>query len=97
MLVAVETGRRFFPNCSEVLDKILEDDMPDVFFLDKGSPEEQEMKKMRFMELKDDVTKAFDKDKAEKKWAGFSASSSSSSSPKGLDVNPKVRKTSIRR
>ncbi|KAM7503013.1 hypothetical protein LguiB_001917 [Lonicera macranthoides] len=88
----VETGRRFFPNCSEVLDKILEDDMPDVFFLDKGSPEEQEMKKMRFMELKEDVMKAFDKDKAENKWAGFSASSSSSSSPKGAVVNPKAKK-----
>ncbi|KAF7815691.1 regulatory protein NPR3-like [Senna tora] len=83
----VENGRRFFPHCSEVLDKFLEDDIPDVFFLDKGSEDEQRMKKSRFMELKDDVQKAFHKDMAENNGSGFSStvSSSSSSSPrKGL-------------
>uniref|UniRef100_A0A5B7AW03 Putative regulatory protein NPR3-like n=1 Tax=Davidia involucrata TaxID=16924 RepID=A0A5B7AW03_DAVIN len=93
----VETGRRFFPHCSEVLDKFLEDDMPGMpeLFLEEGTSEEQRIKKMRYMELKEDVKKAFDKDKAEHNWAGFSSSSSSSSSPKG-GVNCKFRKRSCK-
>ncbi|XAR52815.1 hypothetical protein NMG60_11021093 [Bertholletia excelsa] len=87
----VATGRRFFPHCSEVLDNFLDDDMPDAFFLEKGSAEEQRIKRMRFMELRDDVLKAFDKDKAERKWPGLSPSSSSSSSPK-KPSNSKFRK-----
>lgn len=92
LLKTVETGRRYFPNCSERLDKFLEDDdMPDAFFLDKGTPEEQKMKKMRFMELKEDVQKAFYKDIAESR-SGLSSSSSSSSSPKKEGANHKVRR-----
>ncbi|CAK7346638.1 unnamed protein product [Dovyalis caffra] len=77
----VEMGRRYFPHCSEVLDKFLDDDMPDALFLDKGTPEEQKTKKMRFMELKEDVQMAFNKD-MEKNRSGIASSSSSSSSPK---------------
>ncbi|XP_016436565.1 BTB/POZ domain and ankyrin repeat-containing protein NPR1 [Nicotiana tabacum] len=87
----VDTGRRFFPNCSEVLDRLLEDDMLDSLTLERGTAEEQRLKKMRYTELKDDVMKAFNKDKAEKYWEGFSASSSSSSSPK-TSVSHKIRK-----
>ncbi|CAN4110102.1 unnamed protein product [Withania somnifera] len=87
----VETGRRFFPNCSEVLDRFLEDEMQDSLMLESGTPEEQRSKKMRYTELKDEVIKAFNKDKAEKYWAGFSTSSSSSSSPK-TNVSHKIRK-----
>lgn len=81
VLVAVETGRRYFPNCSLVLDKFMEDDLPDdSFYLEEGSPEEQKIKRMRFMELKDDVQKAFTKDKAELHHrVGLSSSSSTSS------------------
>lgn len=89
--IAVDTGRRFFPNCSEVLDRLLEDDMLDSLTLERGTAEEQRLKKMRYTELKDDVMKAFNKDKAEKYWEGFSASSSSSSSPK-TSVSHKIRK-----
>lgn len=91
--MAVETGRRYFPHCSERLDKFLEDDdMPDAFFLEKGTAEEQKMKKMRFMELKEDVQKAFYKDIAESR-SGLSSSSSSSSSPKEkAGANHKVRR-----
>ncbi|KAJ6730725.1 REGULATORY PROTEIN NPR3 [Salix viminalis] len=78
----VETGRRYFPHCSEVLDKFLDDDMPDAIFLDKGTPEEQKTKKRRFMELKDDVQKAFYKDMENNNRPGRTSSSSSSSSPK---------------
>lgn len=76
---AVETGRRYFPNCSEVLDKFMLDDLhDDSLYLDKGSAEEQKNKKQRFMELKEDVNKAFTKDKAELHRVGLSSTSSSS-------------------
>ncbi|KAL2524798.1 Regulatory protein NPR3 [Abeliophyllum distichum] len=78
----VETGRRFFPNCSEVLDKLLEDDTIGTLLLEKGTPEEQRMKRMRYMELKEDVMKAFSKDIAENNWTNLSSSSSCSSSPR---------------
>ncbi|MED6179762.1 hypothetical protein PIB30_003977 [Stylosanthes scabra] len=90
----VENGRRFFPHCSEVLDNFLEDLIPDVFFLDKGSEEEQRIKKVRFMELKDDVQRAFDMDMAQsKRHSGLSSSvSSSSSSSRKEGVGHRVRK-----
>jgi len=81
-LMAVETGRHYFPHCSKVVDKFLDDDMPDALFLDKGTPEEQKTKKMRFTELKDDVQKAFYKDMENNNRSARSSSSSSSSSPK---------------
>ncbi|KAL8508207.1 hypothetical protein ACS0TY_018700 [Phlomoides rotata] len=68
----VELGRRYFPHCSQVLDKFMEDDLPDAFYLETGTPEEQKMKRMRFMELKDEVHKAFNKDKAKLHRSGFS-------------------------
>ncbi|KAM1411908.1 hypothetical protein ACFXTO_024721 [Malus domestica] len=66
LLNTVEMGRRFFPNCSEVLDKFLDDelDMAD-FILEKALPEEQRIKRTRFLELKEDVQQAFYKDVAE--------------------------------
>ena len=76
------SGRRFFPNCSEVLDQLLEDDTLGSLMLEKGTMEEQRMKRMRYMELKQDVMKAFSKDLAEQKWTKFSSSSSGSNSPK---------------
>ncbi|KAF7803964.1 regulatory protein NPR3 [Senna tora] len=79
LMKTVEMGRRYFPHCSEVLDKFMEDDLPDVFYLEKGSEEEQRLKRTRFMELKDDVQKAFNKDKAKFCRSGISPSSSSSS------------------
>ena len=78
-MMTVEMGRRYFPNCSEVLDKFMEDDLPDLFFLEKGTSDEQRIKRTRFMELKEDVQKAFNKDKAESNRSVLSSSSSSSS------------------
>ena len=83
-------GRRYFPNCSEVLDKFMEDDLPDLFFLEKGTPDEQRIKRTRFMELKEDVQKAFNKDKAVINRSVLSSSSSSSSLKDG--VGNKLRK-----
>ncbi|KAL3646163.1 hypothetical protein CASFOL_011343 [Castilleja foliolosa] len=65
----VETGRRFFPSCSEVLDQLLEDDTLGALLLEKGSIEEQRVKQMRYMELKRDVMKAFNKDIAQNNWS----------------------------
>lgn len=84
-MVTVEMGRRYFPHCSEVLDKFMEDDLPDLFYLEKGSSIEQRMKRRRFMELRDDVQKAFHKDKAESSHSGLSSSSSSSSLKDGVN------------
>lgn len=84
----METGRRFFPNCSEVLDQLLEDDTLGALLLEKGSAEEQRMKRLRYMELKQDVMKAFSKDLAEHKWT---SSSSHSTSPKVSGMH-KMRK-----
>ncbi|XP_057812096.1 BTB/POZ domain and ankyrin repeat-containing protein NPR1 [Salvia miltiorrhiza] len=73
----VELGRRYFPHCSQVLDKFMEDDLPDALYLETGTPEEQKMKRTRFMELRDEVHRAFNKDKAKLHRSGFSSSSSS--------------------
>ncbi|XP_057997482.1 BTB/POZ domain and ankyrin repeat-containing protein NPR1-like isoform X2 [Hevea brasiliensis] len=62
---AVEIGRRFFPNCSQVLDQFMEDDsLLDLFYLEKDIPEEQRIKRVRFMELKEETRTAFSKDEA---------------------------------
>lgn len=93
LVKTVENGRRFFPHCSEVLDNYLNDDMPDVFVLEKGTEEEQRTKKARFMELKDEVQKAFHKDIAENNQSGFSSAlSSTSSSARRESLNHKVRR-----
>ncbi|KAM5587211.1 BTB/POZ domain and ankyrin repeat-containing protein NPR1-like [Rosa sericea] len=91
LMKTVNMGRCYFPHCSEVLDKFMEDDLPDLFFLETGTPDEQKIKRMRFMELKDEVHKAFSKDKAELNLSGLT-SSSSTSSPKKVGVNHKTRK-----
>ncbi|XP_048126969.1 BTB/POZ domain and ankyrin repeat-containing protein NPR1-like isoform X2 [Rhodamnia argentea] len=77
----VEMGRRYFPHCSDVLDNFL-DEVPDDFFLEKGTSEEKRNKKARFMELKEEVQKAVCKDMAENKKSGWLSASSSSSSPR---------------
>ncbi|KAJ4702580.1 putative Regulatory protein NPR1 [Melia azedarach] len=76
LMKTVEMGQRYFPHCSEVLDKFMEDDLPDLFYLEKGNHYEQRVKRTRFMELKEEVQKAFSKDKAEH--SGLSSASSSS-------------------
>nr|AGL61506.1 NPR1 [Morus alba var. multicaulis] len=90
LMKTVEMGKRYFPHCSEVLDKFMVDDLPGMLYLETGTTEEQKIKRMRFMELKDDVQKAFNKDKAEIDRVGLSSSSSSSSQKDG--VKQKARK-----
>ncbi|MBA0748833.1 hypothetical protein Gogos_002817 [Gossypium gossypioides] len=79
LMKTVEMGRRYFPHCSEVLDKFMEDDLPDLSYLETGTPEEQKIERSRFRELKEDVQRAFKKDKAKFNRNGLSSSSSSSS------------------
>uniref|UniRef100_A0A0E0KH70 BTB domain-containing protein n=1 Tax=Oryza punctata TaxID=4537 RepID=A0A0E0KH70_ORYPU len=76
----VELGRRYFPHCSEVLDKFLNEESTDLFFLESGTTEDQQTKRQRFSELREDVRKAFTKDKAA--GAAISSSISASSSPR---------------
>ncbi|KAJ0963299.1 hypothetical protein J5N97_028421 [Dioscorea zingiberensis] len=93
LMKTVELGQRYFPNCSKVLDKFMEDDLPDLFYLQKGTLDEQKIKRMRFCELKDDVHRAFNEDRAVSRRSGLSSSSSSSSSIKGdLKQQKAVRK-----
>lgn len=58
------------------------DDLPDSFYLEEGSAEEQEFRRKRFIELKEDVQKAFTKDKAELERVGLGSSLSTSSNKK---------------
>ncbi|KAL5226410.1 hypothetical protein ABZP36_014675 [Zizania latifolia] len=83
LMKTVELGRRYFPNCSQVLDKFLEDDLPectDALHLNDTS-DEHKVKKTRFCELKEDVRKAFSKDRADNSMFSILSSSSSSLSP----------------
>lgn len=89
-MLTVELGRRYFPHCSQVLDKFMEDDLPDLFYLEKGSLDEQKFKRSRFVELKGEVQRAFNKDKAELHRCGLSSSSSSSCLKQ--NINHKARK-----
>jgi regulatory protein NPR1 len=76
----VELGRRYFPNCSAVLDKFLHEESNDLALLEGGTSEDQQVKRKRFYELKEDVREAFDKDMAAS--AAVASTASSSSSPR---------------
>ncbi|KAK9060817.1 hypothetical protein SSX86_021523 [Deinandra increscens subsp. villosa] len=74
----VELGKRFFPRCSEVLNKIVDSDGHNG----KDTPEERESKKQKYLEVQETLNKAFSEDKQE-----FDKISSSSSSTSAV-VNP---------
>uniref|UniRef100_A0ACD5VV86 Uncharacterized protein n=1 Tax=Avena sativa TaxID=4498 RepID=A0ACD5VV86_AVESA len=81
----VELGRRFFPRCSNVLDKIT-DDETEVSLRD--TPTE---KKRKFHDLQDLLLKAFNEDKEDFDRSAVSSSSSSAASigSRSLTVRPK--------
>lgn len=89
---AVETGRRYFPSCSEVLDKYMDEymdeDIPDMSHPEKGSVKERRLKRMRYNELKNDVKKAYSKDKEAKIARSCLSSSSPASSLREALENP---------
>ncbi|XP_062211560.1 BTB/POZ domain and ankyrin repeat-containing protein NPR1-like [Phragmites australis] len=82
----VELGKRFFPRCSKVLDKIM-DDETELASLGRDTSIE---KKRRFHDLQDVLHKAFSEDKEE---FDRSAPSCSSSSTSIRAVRPRRRRT----
>lgn len=82
----VELGKRFFPRCSAVLNKIMDrDDYPEIARLGNGFPDDCPLKKQRRMEIEEVLTKAFTEDKEEfDRTMNISSSSSSSSSSVGI-------------
>jgi regulatory protein NPR1 len=75
MCIPVELGKRFFPRCSNVLDKIMDDETDPVSLGRDTSAE----KRKRFHDLQDVLQKAFHEDKEENDRSGLSSSSSSTS------------------
>ncbi|MED6127095.1 Nitrogen permease reactivator protein [Stylosanthes scabra] len=76
----VELGKRFFPRCSAVLNKIMDaDDLTQLACMNNDSPEERLAKRRRYMELQEILSKAFNEDKEEFDKSAISSSSSSTS------------------
>ncbi|KAJ8643416.1 hypothetical protein MRB53_005164 [Persea americana] len=76
----VELGKRFFPRCSAVLNKIMDGDGLSVLaHLTHETSEEQELKKQRLEELQNALKKAYNEDKEELDISFISSSSSSTS------------------
>lgn len=76
----VELGKRFFPRCSEVLNKIMDnDDLSELAFVGNDTAEERLLKKRRYMELQDLLSQAFTQDKEENDTSTVSSSTSSTS------------------
>ncbi|XP_042487123.1 BTB/POZ domain and ankyrin repeat-containing protein NPR1-like [Macadamia integrifolia] len=77
----VELGKRFFPRCSEVLNKIMDaDSLQELAHLGNDIPEERVLKRRRYMELQEILSKAFHEDKEEfDKSAAMSSSLSTTS------------------
>ncbi|KAL5976885.1 hypothetical protein ACLOJK_021220 [Asimina triloba] len=66
LLKTVELGKRFFPHCSAVLDKIIDDDeIVELANLDHETPERQELRRQRFSEIQYRMIQAFNEDKEE--------------------------------
>ncbi|KAK4479059.1 hypothetical protein RD792_014570 [Penstemon davidsonii] len=87
----VELGRRFFPRCSSVLNKIMDgDDYRDIAQMGNGFVEDSPLKRQRRMELEQVLSKAFTEDKEEFDRSVNLSSSSSSSSMGVLTPNAKL-------
>ncbi|XP_041006525.1 BTB/POZ domain and ankyrin repeat-containing protein NPR1-like [Juglans microcarpa x Juglans regia] len=77
---SVELEKRFFPRCSEILYKIMDaDDISELACLKNDNPEDQLLKKQRYIELQEVMKKAFDQDKEEFDRSAMSSSASISS------------------
>ncbi|XAR53450.1 hypothetical protein NMG60_11022004 [Bertholletia excelsa] len=91
----VELGKRFFPRCSEVLNKIMDaDDLSELAYIENETAEERQLKKQRYMELQDVLSKAFNEDKEE---FGRSINISSSSSSTSMGMARNNGKTTFRK
>ncbi|WJX24214.1 hypothetical protein P8452_13345 [Trifolium repens] len=77
---SVELGKRFFPRCSEVLNKILDtDELSQLACMSNDSPEDRQAKRRRYVELQEVLNKVFHEDKEEYDRSAISSSSSSTS------------------
>ncbi|CAH9143379.1 unnamed protein product [Cuscuta epithymum] len=76
----VELGKRFFPRCYGILNKIMDnDDLSEIACVGNETPEEHQSKRQRYMVLQEILSKAFTEDKEEFDRANASSSSSSTS------------------
>ncbi|KAJ0090668.1 hypothetical protein Patl1_13492 [Pistacia atlantica] len=76
----VELGKRFFPRCSEVLNKIMDaDDLTQLACIGNDTPDERFLKRTRYKELQEVLFQAFNQDKEEFDRSAISSSSSSKS------------------
>ncbi|XP_050216606.1 BTB/POZ domain and ankyrin repeat-containing protein NPR1-like [Mercurialis annua] len=76
----VELGKRFFPRCSDVLNRIMDaEDLSQLAYVGNDTEEERHKKKQRYMELQDLLSNAFNEDKQEFDRSNISSSSSSKS------------------
>lgn len=64
LFLTVELGKRYFPRCNEVLDKIMNsDELLELAGYNSNLPEERVVKRKKFMELKEMFEMAFNQDK----------------------------------
>ncbi|KAG0499287.1 hypothetical protein HPP92_003978 [Vanilla planifolia] len=68
----VQLGKYFFPRCSQVLDKIMDDDIAELSFAGKNGPGERSK---RVAEELDALAKAFEEDKLEFQRSSLSSTS----------------------
>ncbi|KAK4761908.1 hypothetical protein SAY87_029792 [Trapa incisa] len=85
----VELGKRFFPRCSSVINKIMDNgDISELTCTGNETPEEQLKKKQKRMELQEAVIKAFSADKEESDRSSSMLCSSSLASVVLVNPNP---------
>lgn len=73
----MELGKRFFPRCSAVINKIMDNDgISQLTCSGNETPEEQLQKKQKRMELEEAVSKAYTEDKEESDRSSMLSSSS---------------------
>lgn len=76
----MEFGRRFFPRCSTLLDKIADCETLSILaFVEKDTPENRVEKRQKYMEIQESLLMAFSKDSEEFGKSSRSGSSSSTS------------------
>ncbi|KAG5390045.1 hypothetical protein IGI04_031586 [Brassica rapa subsp. trilocularis] len=76
----VEFGRRFFPRCSTLLDKIADCETLSILaFVEKETPENRLEKRQKYMEIQESLLMAFNEDNEERGKSSRSGSSSSTS------------------
>lgn len=80
----MELGKRFFPRCSGVLDEIMDDEEGTFGMVWTATAEEQFVRKRRYQELQDIVSKAFSEDKQQNELSPFPAPSSSPAAIGGI-------------